>query len=138
MYMIATSSRPDYGRSQQVFSFLGISLPHGIDRIIYICCVYREETAITCSKKKNLTSDKPSQICRLKSVNLSFIYIPHMESKLDVRMLRLSAGVCVNTHETHYGAVGLGYGALVAVVGFEKLFHEKHTCIFPFFPTTLV
>ena len=44
----------------------------------------------------------------------------------------------VNTHETHYGAVGLGYGALVAVVGFEKLFHEKHTCIFHFFPTTLV
>ena len=58
-----------------------------------------------------------------------------MENKLDVRCRPASD---VNTHETHYGAVGLGYGALVAVVGFEKLFHEKHTCIFHFFPTTLV
>ena len=39
----------------------------------------------------------------------------------------------VNTHERHYGAVGLGYGALVAVVGFEKLFHENTHMHFSFF-----
>ena len=67
MYMIVASSRPDYGRSQQVFSFLRISLQHGIDRIIYISVAF----TITCSKK-NLTSDKPSQVCLLRSLNLSF------------------------------------------------------------------
>ena len=45
-----------------------------------------------------------------------FICIPHMESKLDVRMLRLSAVVwCKHVrddHETHYGAVDQHLGAL--------------------------
>ena len=63
-YIIATSSAV-YGRSQQVFSLLGISLLRGIDRIISIAFT------ITGSKK-NLTSDKSSQVCRLKSLNLGF------------------------------------------------------------------
>ena len=49
-----------------------------------------------------------------------------MESKLDVRMLRLSAVVwCKHARDTLWCCRS-------ALVGFEKLFHYKHRCIFHF------